>query len=303
MFQLTPLGLKCKSISWKRILLGLAASLFIGAGASLLFINQEYTASTPLATAVVIDRCFDTPKATLRHFRNAVSERNWRDEYNCYSDKLKARFTYLVVICAREMSDSKDLAAKLGIALQKFRLPADVLDQYPSLRSDVIVDSGFDEQQREREVKELDRKRELQLESWSKQVYSRDIDWGGLIAELQPLYFENFQRHVGDFQHPSQYGIVWHFNCHTFDPLSLPKIHADRSAGIIIACRRDDPHAIADEKVAADDEHDSPLLQLIGFAWGKLWSFEAWDQGEKHLETISLVRLNDGWKIDAVPYR
>jgi len=296
--------IKRHSASRKR----LTAGWIVWAGASLLCYAEEPTTPPPPVAAVARDKRFDTPESTIRDFRNAVSQRRWRDEYECYSDKLKARFTYHAMICTREMSDSEDLAAQVERAFQKFRIPDGLLDRFPSMRSTVLtmrssVSSEDDEQPRNLEMVAFERESLRRIEIWAAEVYSLDIHWAGLIDELQPLFLENFRRHKAEAVHPSQTGIVWHLDSHTFNRVRDLQTDDSRSEGLIVACVRD-PHLAVEQEVTPGTENGKSSWKSRILGLRELISTDAWQKrGLRPAGKISLVRLNDDWKIDAVPYR
>ncbi len=286
----------------------LTAAWIVWAGATLICYAEEPTTPPPPVAAVARDNRFDRPESTIRHFRNAVSERHWRDEYECYSDRLKARFTYHVMICTREISDSEDLAAKVERAFQKFRIPDGLLDRFPSMRTTVLTTrssaaSEHVERQRDLEMKAFERESLRRIEIWAAEVYSLDIHWAGLIDELQPLFLENFRRHIGEAIHPSQTGIVWHLDYHTFNRVRDLQTDDVRSEGMIVARVRDPPLVVEQEVTPGTETGKSSWKSnLLGLK--ELISTDAWQKrGTRPAAKISLVRLTDGWKIDAVPYR
>jgi hypothetical protein len=279
----------------------LAAACFVGAGVCGPCCGQEPSTSGAAVAAVPRDARFATPQAAIHHFRQAVRQRRWRDEYDCYSDQRQARFAFFIVVCVREMRDAEDLAAKAELAFQKFGLPADVLDRFPSLQS--VRFGPQDPQQIERERREFDRARERQLQAWTNEAYARNVDWGALIEELQPLYVANFGRHEGELLHPSQSGIVTHLNYHTYGPVTDLIIDGDRAEGTIVACVRD-PQVIVEEQAAIDDPQGGPWWLPRGFPWrDRVLSAAGHRSSRRPPQTIALVRRDDCWKIDAAPFR
>jgi hypothetical protein len=297
----------------------LAAGWLVWVGASLLCCAQEPAARPSRVVAVVKDSRFDTPEETIRHFRTAVRHRRWRDEYECYTDRLKARFTYFAVICTREMSDSDDLAAKVDIVFQKFHIPNGLLERFPSMATlrMVHIPNGLldrfpstatsytvkrDERQIELDQKAYERELQRRLEIWEREVYPLDVDWAGLIDELQPLYFQNVDRHKNEV-HPSQSGLVCHLSYHTFDRVWNLKTENDRSEGTIVARVRD-ADAIVQQEDASEITKTRTSWKSRIPDWRNVVSIDAWQgRSPRAPERISLVRLNRSWKIDAVPCR
>lgn len=306
MLEVLALSRQFKFISVIRI--RLAAGCFLWAGAGSLCDAEESTTPPVPVAAVVKDNRFDSPKATIRQFRKAVSQRSWRDEYECYSDQLKARFTYHAMICTREMSDSEDLAAKVGRAFQKFHIPDGLLDRFPSLRTEDLstrssAPSERDEQQRDLEIVAIERELQRRIEIWADEVYSLEIDWAGLIEELQPLYLENARRHKDEEAHPSQTGIVWQLDRHTFNRVRDLQTDDGRSEGLIVACVRD-PRSVVEQAVTLGTETEKLSWKSRVVSWKEHMSADAWQRGVmRPAGKISLVRRNGDWKIDQVPYR
>jgi len=184
--------------------------------------------------------------------------------------------------------------------LRMVHIPNGLLDRFPSTATSYTVKR--DERQIELDQKAYERELQRRLEIWEREVYPLDIDWAGLIDELQPLYFENFERHKNKV-HPSQSGLVCHLSYHTFDRVWDLKTENDRSEGTIVARIRDAAVIVQQEDASEITKTKASWKSYIP-EWKDVVSIDAWQgRSRRAPERISLVRLNRSWKIDAVPCR
>lgn len=243
---------------------------------------------------------FHSPQSTIRQYRDAVLHRRWRDEFECYTDQLKSRFTCDVVLCTREMQDAADLSTQVKRTFEKFRVPEDLLERFPSLRLTRRPDQS--EAEFDQAIQDQLRQRAHRLECWEREVYPQDIDWAGLIDALKPLYRENYRRHQGHDDHPSQNGLVFHLDYHTYDPAMDLRTTKDRSDGSIVARLRD-PRIVVGMRNDLDVEARKAPSPGRRPRMARLEAAPSRGGASRPAERISLVRLPDGWKIAAVPYR
>jgi len=244
------------------------------------------------------DNRFDTPQFTIAHWVKAVNQHDWREEDNCYTGMQRAKFTYQLMVSTRELSDSQDLTIELSRTFQRYSFVSTLLDEFPSTRLD--LSDLHDPISKQSAIEEQDKKRQEQLIRWERNIQPLDIDWAGIIGELQPLLIRSYQRHRHDV-HPSSTGITFHLYYHRFHgPLNL-EIDGDRATGAVIpiVC---DPDMVVDE--------DSDTRKANGLENVSSW----FNQSIKKLpfverrvkrspQKISLVREMEGWKIDSVPFR
>jgi hypothetical protein len=289
-----------KYISWSRVLLVAGGVIAVGLVGLVIAVKISHpgaiSSASRASSADTLGDAWGSPEATLAHFRQAVEQRNWRDEHACYSAQLQARFALHVVLGIHELVDSRDLADAAHAALQKYGLPADLLERFPSLRQS--DEDDWDSSQSESTLRQRQQDSQRRLERWTAEVYSAHIDWGGLIDDLQPLLMENFLRHEFDEHHASQTGVVFHLDFWVFDPVQALTTGTDRSEGKIIARERARHRSMSSE--SGIEWEWSPWDN----AWQKLLAVLGWEQPyERPANVISLARVAEGWKIDAVPYR
>lgn len=247
-------------------------------------------------STVLINRQFATPQDTADRLVSAVNEGRWRDEYECYAGSQQARFTYLVLACTRDVSDSPDLTAQVASVLQKFHFPANLLEHFASESLDLSAIS--DPHEIQLKIEEQQEKREARLELWECDVQPLSIDWAGLIEELQPLLIENYQRHLNS-GHPSQTGVVHHLDYHLFETVSDIKVDGTRAEGALIALVRD-PTAYQD-----DDFPGMPRKMMVSETLRDI--YKTVTLAERRIrrdpERIEFVKEGDQWKVISVPFR
>ena len=258
--------------------------------------QESDTASSRSSTNA--DIRFYTPQATVTHWVQSVNKRNWREEYNCYTGTQQANFTYKVMVSTRELSDSQDLTIELSRTLQSYSFASKLLDEFPSTRMD--LSNLHDPKSKQSAIEEQNEKRQEQLIRWEREIQPLDIDWAGMIEDLQPLMIQNYQRHELDI-HPSQTGIAHHLHYHRFDPPSSIKVVGNRAEGTIIAvvC---DPDIMVDKD--ADEREPKGLKAISSWLDRGIQKLPFRERRVKRSpEKLSLVREVEGWKIDSVPYR
>jgi len=239
---------------------------------------------------------FATPQDTGDRLVHAVNARRWRDEYECYTGAQQARFTYHVMVSIHELSDSQDLSVKLAHILQKFQFPLDLLDRFPSQRSEYIYTG--DPMEIPPSIQEHHNHVDLQLERWQHEVQPLSIDWARLIEELQPLFIENYRRHM-HHSHPSDTGIVWYLDYHLFKRVPDIKVNGSHAEGSIVAIIRD-PEVFELSEVQ-EAWHGITLSDMLYHVFGII-TFK--DRRAKYPpERIEFVKVGDLWKVASVPFR
>jgi hypothetical protein len=247
-------------------------------------------------STVLNDRQFATPQDTADRLVSAVNEGRWRDEYECYAGSQQARFTYFVMVCTREVSDSPDLSAKVENVLQKFHFPSNLLERFPS--TSLNLSAIIDPQEAQLRLQEQQEMREARLELWECDVQPLSIDWAGLIEELQPLLIENYQRHLNS-GHPSQSGVVHYLDYHLFETVSDIKVDGIRAAGSLIAIVRD-PTAYH-----VDDFPGTPRGTIVSETLRDIYQTVtlADRRIRRDPERIEFLKEGDQWKVVSVPFR
>lgn len=121
-----------------------------------------------------------------------------------------------------------------------------------------------------------------------------------MIAELQPLFMESYQRHLYDM-HPSTYGIARHLEYHFFERASNIKAYGNRAQGTIVAIVRN-PDVLSGEGAQL---RESSGLETISAFLDRIYQKLAIQERrvKRAPENIFLVREADGWKMDSVPFR
>jgi hypothetical protein len=202
------------------------------------------------------------------------------------------------MICTRELSDSQDLSMELNRILQRYCFPANLLDDFQILRLD--VSHLNDPKLKEAAYETQNKKRQELLQRWEHEVQPLNIDWAGMIGELQPLFIRSYERHKHGI-HPSSSGIAHHLSFHRFKRPSNLKVVGNRAEGSIVAI-------VSDPNVVVID--DAFVLEPSGLGVVSSW----FERGVEYLpfvdrrikrtaEKIGLVKELDGWKIDLVPFR
>jgi hypothetical protein len=251
---------------------------------------------------------FATPQDAADRLVRAINGRRWRDEYECYTGVQQARFTYLVIVHARELRDSQDLFLKFEQVLQNFQLPLDLLDRFPDQRlepseildlndiSDLshisdpavieIIIQGQDDSQ-------------TKLERWQQEVQPLSIDWAQLIDELQPLFIENYRRH-SRHSYLTEHGIVHYLDYHLFERASNIEVNGTRAEGSIVAIVRDpDVVQFGDDRQwegSGATTWDSLCYMLEGVACKDR-------RLRRAPERMEFIKEGDTWKVASVPFR
>ncbi len=275
--------------------------------ACLVFIASNTLAIADDPRAIIVgygsadkDNRFETPEATIRTFRNAVKHRRWRDEYECYTGTQQAQFTYHLMVSTREISDSKDLAPKVARLFQDFQIPSGLLNRFPSMRVD--LGANLDDQQIQAVLDAQASERKLRMERWQQEVQPLNIDWAGLIDELQPIFLKNYARHKNT-HHPSQSGIVSHLDYHTFDAVKDLEIRHDTAKGMIVARLRDTNALVQDEVASGTWNPTSHGKSALANLKDRLLPVSLRAHTEREASEISFIRQPDGWKIAMVSFR
>lgn len=247
----------------------------------------------------ISEKGFESPQVTANRLIQAVNNQRWRDEYECYTGRQQARFTYHIMVSTRELSDSPNLFAKKEGVLQRFQFPKAILDRFPSLRSDLsnlsnpqLIQLAFQDHQRQLHS---------QQELWQREVQPLNIDWAKLIEELQPIFVENFRLHEHE-RHPSQNGVVSHLGFHQFGRVSHVQIDEDHAEGLLFAIVRD-----PDFTNEGNADEGAPFQKKKGKLNAFFESIRKLASGENHIrrppERISFMRESADWKIESIPFR
>lgn len=253
----------------------------------------------PSSERVVDD---STPQEIVTRFRKAVKQSRWGEEYNCYTPRLKSRFTYFLCQSTRELDDTPDRREQVQSIFQERRFSSRWLVEFPSLRSETFRSGSEMDAFQELDHDAMRQRLQLALDRWSRDVYPGETDWQGLIEDLQPLFEENFQRHRQE-HHVSQTGIVWHLGMHWYEALRDGEFRdPDHFDGTIVARER------AGSLVRASNASRPGLaarLRMTSFLSSDGWLFQFTQMGSaaRPAGRIALIRQPEGWKIDEVPYR
>ena len=231
-----------------------------------------------------------SPAATLKTFSAAVKAEDWVNEFLCYSHSLRSRFSYLLIRSMDELSGEHDLMEKVQTIIAEHSIPDEAFTNYPSMRSS---HAQFTAEQHQAELKR-------RLEKWREEVYPQIKDWPKLIQQLQPLLLENYNRHSNDVTHPSQSGIVPHLRFHYYAPAFDLLLSKDKAEASIVAIVRDptwQPMEQAPSDLSNNQNTFSDRLML------KLMKFIEGPNIRRPKEQTFLIREENQWRIDAVPYR
>lgn len=233
---------------------------------------------------------FSSPQKTLDRFDKAVRAEKWREEYLSYSHSLRSRFTYFLIRAVDELSSENDLMLKASQALQEQGVPDEAFTNYTSLRAvnQSITPEEFQQQLQQR------------LDRWKNEIYPKVAQWSELIEDLQPLLSENHKRHELDPTHPSQTGIIRHFNFHYYEPATDLTFSQRKAQAKIVAIVRDpnwesveDPNAKADVKQASFiDRFSAKITRLVSGS-----------NIRRPPENVQLIFEDNEWRIDSIPYR
>lgn len=259
--------------------------------------SQEPEAAS-LRTSTTADHRFETPQSTTAHWVKAVNKHDWREEYVCYTGMQQAKFTYQLMVSTRELSDSEDLAAELSRILQRHRFASTLFDSFPSTRLDLSdLDDPILQQSA---VEEQDRKRQEQIARWEREIQPLDMDWAGMIADLQPLFVRSYQRHRNDL-HPSSGGFAYHLCYHSFQGPSNFEIVGDHASGFVTPIVSD-PAIVVDEAEVPREANGLGKV-TAWFERGVQKLPVAQRRARRSPAKIGLLREMDGWKIHSVPFR
>ncbi len=188
--------------------------------------GQQQAASVPQTITVSSRATSETPVATLNQFCKAVRAMDWESEFLCYTESRRSRFTYFVIRGIDELAGEADLTEKSHCTRARVRNPQRGLHQLSihALRKCVTLLCRF--------PIELDRR----LTEWRDEIYPKVKNWPEFIKRLQPILVENHSRHTNDTTHPSQTGIVSHFNFHYFERAKNLTISNDQAEAIHSRC-------------------------------------------------------------------
>lgn len=241
------------------------------------------------------DPRFRTPQETVARWVKAVNGRHWGDEYECYAGDQQARFTLQLLISTDEVRGSDELFDELRRVFNHHRFPTLLLDDYPSLRRD--FSQIRDEAEVQRMIAEQLDKRRSQVERWKRDIQALPIDWARLLDDLQPILVKSYASNSGGL-HPSSTGIVYHLDYHRFIRESIDEIDGALAYGTVVPVIRDAKSMIDDDPVGR--EFDGLKSVLDDHRWLSLLRKR---RGERLPERIRLVKVDEGWKLDFVPYR
>lgn len=233
---------------------------------------------------------FSSPQKTLDTFSEAVRAEKWREEYLSYSHSLRSRFTYFLIRAVDELSSENDLMLKASQKLQEHGVPDEAFTNYTSLRAvnQSITPEEFQQQLQQR------------LDRWKNEIYPKVAQWPELIEDLQPLLSENNKRHKLDPTHPSQTGIIRHFNFHYYEPATDVTFSQRKAQAKIVAVVRDpdwesveNPHAKAEvEKPSFIDRFSAKISRLVSGS-----------NIRRPPGNVQLIFEDNEWRIDSIPYR
>jgi hypothetical protein len=243
-------------------------------------------------------RQFESPQELAKYWMRAVNRQNWREEYRCYTGSQQAHFTYNITISVREFSDTKDLSDRCHLILRKFNFPSQILNRFASVRTD--LSDVTDPREQEAILERLRIRREEQLDQWEREIQPMNLDWAGLIEQLQPLFTESYRRHSHDI-HPSSTGIARHLSYHRFNLPLLNRVDAGYAEGTVVA-------VISDPNVETElDTNTSTSNQPISLtdriqSFVKAVGFRD-RQVKRNPEKITFNKTDGGWRISSAPFR
>lgn len=241
---------------------------------------------------------FDNPQELAKHWMTAVNRNDWREEYHCYAGTQQAQFTYHIMISVREFSDAKDLSDKCDLVFRHFSFPTEVLDRFTSLRTD--LSDITDQNQIAAVIKKIQELRKEQLTRWQREVQPMNVDWAGIIEQLQPLFTESYRRHAHDI-HPSTNGIAHHLSYHRFELPLINRIEEKTAEGSVVAVIYDPNIVVAlDNKTSSQDPSPSLTERLQSFA--QTISFRKTGI-RRSPERMTFTKVDDTWFISTVPFR
>jgi hypothetical protein len=248
------------------------------------------------ATATTIQ--FESPQELAKYWMKAVNRQNWRDEYRCYSGTQQAQFTYNIFRSINEFSDTKDMSDQCDLILRQFNFPSQILGRFASLRTDL---SGITNPQEMNAILErLRLSRKEQLQRWEREVQPLNLDWDGMIEQLQPLFIANYSRHSQDL-HPSSTGIVHHLGYHRFELPSINRITEADAEGTVVAIIRDpnietelDTNAQTSNQSISLTNRIQSFVQDAGFR-GR--------QVKRKPAKLLFTKIDGAWRISTAPYR
>jgi hypothetical protein len=239
-----------------------------------------------------------SPEDIAIQWMQSVNEQNWRREYECYTGSQQAAFTHKIVVCSRELLGAEDFASDLNQILRRFNVPNDLLDKYPSLRLDLSNMTNRDEIALA--VEKQSKLRRQQLLRWESEVQTLDVDWAGLIEELQPLFVESLQRHQND-DHPSSSGLAYSLGYYTLDEVRNISVVGNLAEGSAIAIIRD-PKIMPGVEMIEERTTRPVSISSIGDWISESLGFQK-PVSRCLPEKITFKKVADGWRIDSAPFR
>lgn len=192
--------------------------------------RQSRVPVSPAALAEKHDH-FASPAAVYAAFREAVAAKDWRREFECYTPKRQAEFSYGIIGTAFYLEFEMDLFVQVEAALRRHGLAEVDL-------SDALPDEEFGgriltPENEEELVRSLEKKYEEALQRWETVVFPKIKDPAALIAALQPLIREGVRRrpHEGDGSRISMStGIL---DGYAFGRLQALQVNGDQAAAKI----------------------------------------------------------------------
>ncbi len=140
----------------------------------------------------IADAAYDSPRSIYRRFRQAISERDWAAEYECYTADFQDHLLYRVVLLALHLEFDMDLFLQAEEALERHGIPdADLAAFWPNANRRVILFAGDDPAP----LKEWEAEIQARMDQWREAVRPHVTDAAELIAELQPLIMTSGKRH------------------------------------------------------------------------------------------------------------
>lgn len=182
----------------------LAVLVVVGIGAAFVSTTsgsrRGRQAIVPVSPAALAEKPdpFASPAAVYAAFREAVAAKDWRREFECYTPKRQAQFSYGIIGTAFYLEFEMDLFVQVEAALARHGLAEADL-------SDVLPDEEFGgriltPENEEELIRSSERKYEEALRRWETVVFPKIKDPAALVATLEPLIREGVRRrpHEGD---------------------------------------------------------------------------------------------------------
>lgn len=276
------------SLSQLPVAVALWTALLVGSFISPRASGQQQTASVAQTIGVSSRTTSESPAATLNQFCKAVRAMDWESEFLCYTESRRSRFTYFVIRGIDELGGEVDLTEKATALVSEFEIPNEAFTNFPSMRSENASRSTVDFQI------ELDRR----LDEWRSEIYPKVKNWPEFIKRLQPILVENHSRHTNDSTHPSQTGIVSHFNFHYFERAKNLTISEDQAEATTVAIVRDPNWQPMEENKSSDST--ASYGTQIGKTFMQLVKGRNIRRAE---EKIRLIFEANEWRVESVPFR